>query len=465
MLLLALRAMVVEFSYFMGLAIVFFIGFLWCFESLSDSDKWSPALISWLMLRFIFGNTISFEEAQEFTPLFGPWLVVIFTVLAQTLLLTILISLLSATFSRVAEHAQEESLYQHAYATLQGVSCEALFSYFPPLNILCILTVLPASFVLSPRWLHKVNVFIIRATHFPILMVIRLCERHEAGAWTNGEALGAERKTTLSTGIGMPFFARWQAKRRQQSDVIESVFKSIADEETGDDDEDDDNNDANQRHHDRRRQQVSTATDDSNAGGVHWSSTTRGDHKDLNRVMTTDTLPDSPGATVRKARAAWARANQDPSQEDQWAGQGASLTRQDTFASLFSNHSRGMRRRRPRSSDGPAARRVATSSPPRRLSTAQEGEEGSRSDGDLAAAEDSRGGEEADPGGEDSVDDDAQGVSGADLESVMLRFLERLDDQADKQDRIEALLEKVLSKRELREETEHHGDVATRRRT
>ncbi|CAO1637136.1 unnamed protein product [Sympodiomycopsis kandeliae] len=218
-LMLALRAMVVEFGYFFGLALVFFSGFLWTFWSLADSPKWTRTRISWLMLRFTFGNTISFEEAQQFSLTFGPILVVAFTILSQTLLLTVLISLLSATFARVAEHAQEESLFQHTFATLQGASSEALFSYFPPLNILCILTVLPASFTLSPRWLHKLNVFIIRTTHLPILLAIRAVQQPQ---WGRAIELTAEK-----TG---PVLSRWRWRpKRGHPDLLEIVFGEMSD--------------------------------------------------------------------------------------------------------------------------------------------------------------------------------------------------------------------------------------------
>lgn len=195
---------------FFGLALVFFSGFLWTFWSLADSPKWTPTRISWLMLRFTFGNTISFEEAQQFSTTFGPILVVAFTILSQTLLLTILISLLSATFARVAAHAQEESLFQHSFATLQGASSEALFSYFPPLNIICLLTILPASFTLTPRWVHKLNVFVIRTTHLPILLAIRVVQQLQ---WGRTIELASEKSTTV--------FGRWRwGSKRGHPDLV-----------------------------------------------------------------------------------------------------------------------------------------------------------------------------------------------------------------------------------------------------
>ena len=56
------------------------------------------------------------------------------------------------------------------------VKSDALFSYQPPFNILAFLLLKPASWVLSPRALHSFNVFLIRSTSFPILVVLRTYE-------------------------------------------------------------------------------------------------------------------------------------------------------------------------------------------------------------------------------------------------------------------------------------------------
>jgi len=43
---------------------------------------------------------------------------------------------------------------------------------------------LPASYVLSPRWFHKVNVLMIRITNLPILLMISWYERYAKKAGT-----------------------------------------------------------------------------------------------------------------------------------------------------------------------------------------------------------------------------------------------------------------------------------------
>lgn len=52
---------------------------------------------------------------------------------SNTLLLTVLISLLSNTFMLVSMNASEEVAYLHACKAFAGLTTDALFSYVPPL--------------------------------------------------------------------------------------------------------------------------------------------------------------------------------------------------------------------------------------------------------------------------------------------------------------------------------------------
>ncbi|KAL4263192.1 Transient receptor potential calcium channel [Pleurotus pulmonarius] len=180
---LALRAMIAEFVFFMGMAAICFSGLLftlWTLASGSDSG-WTLKGIAWLMVQIWFGNTyLSFGQASSFHPLFGPILMTGFAALSNTLLLTILISILSNTFARIDANANREYLFQFAIATIEGVKSDALFSYQPPFNILAFIILKPSSFVLTPRALHSLNVFLVKLTTFPILIVIAIYERYLA---------------------------------------------------------------------------------------------------------------------------------------------------------------------------------------------------------------------------------------------------------------------------------------------
>lgn len=71
-------------------------------------------------------------------------------------------------------------LVQSAITTMEGVQSDVLFSYQPPFNILAFMILKPATFILSPRALHSANVFLIKLTSFPVLVIIGIYERHLA---------------------------------------------------------------------------------------------------------------------------------------------------------------------------------------------------------------------------------------------------------------------------------------------
>ncbi|KAK7690562.1 hypothetical protein QCA50_005660 [Cerrena zonata] len=175
---LALRAMIADFIFFIGIAAICFSGLLFTLHSLA-SDTWSVGKIAWLMVQIWFGNTyLSFGQASSFHPLFGPILMTGFAALSNTLLLTILISILSNTFARIDANANQEYLFQFSITTIEGVKSDALFSYQPPFNLLAFLILWPLSFVVTPRRLHSINVFLIKLTSFPTLIIIGIYERY-----------------------------------------------------------------------------------------------------------------------------------------------------------------------------------------------------------------------------------------------------------------------------------------------
>ena len=64
-----------------------------------------------------------------------------------------------------------QHLFQLVVKTVEGVRSDAIFSYLPPVNLLAFVILSPLSCVLSPRALHRLNVFAIRATvSLPVLL-------------------------------------------------------------------------------------------------------------------------------------------------------------------------------------------------------------------------------------------------------------------------------------------------------
>ncbi|WVQ98885.1 hypothetical protein IAU59_006016 [Kwoniella sp. CBS 9459] len=175
---LALRGMVVSFVQFMIVVILAFSGICFCLWTLGRST-WTVKQIVWLMAQIWFGSSyLGFSASASFHPIFGPIVLISYAALCNVLLITMLIAILSNKFAAITQNAHEEHLFQRVVKTVEGVKSDALFSYLPPVNILAFAVLVPLSWVCSPRTLHRINVFAIRLTSFPILVGISAYERY-----------------------------------------------------------------------------------------------------------------------------------------------------------------------------------------------------------------------------------------------------------------------------------------------
>ncbi|KAI0774788.1 hypothetical protein BD413DRAFT_472139 [Trametes elegans] len=199
---LSLRAMMVQFVVLMGIAAFCFGGFLYALWTLGkDHAHARRVTIAWWMLDLWFGLDASgFDNASRFHPVFGPFLMITYACLSNTLLLTGS-SILSHTFSTINDDAAAEAMFRRAVSTIEGVKADSLFSYQPPINLFALCIMLPASYVLTPRWFHKVNVFMIRLTSFPILLGIAWYERQakRSGSFTFYETVSAAAEKVFDT--------------------------------------------------------------------------------------------------------------------------------------------------------------------------------------------------------------------------------------------------------------------------
>ncbi|KZV94556.1 hypothetical protein EXIGLDRAFT_766972 [Exidia glandulosa HHB12029] len=220
LLVLSLRSMFVEFFNLMFIAAFIFAGFLYALWTLSRNttrESYDAGQITWWMLDLWFGlDATGFQLSTTFHPIFGPILFVVYAALSNTLLLTVLVSILSHTFSTISADAEAEAMFRRAVSTIEGFvlparrvldpdpelltsfqrerlllvlmrqairvftstsTADALFSYLPPINIIALVMFLPLSYILSPRWFHKVNVAFIRISNLPILLFIAFYER------------------------------------------------------------------------------------------------------------------------------------------------------------------------------------------------------------------------------------------------------------------------------------------------
>lgn len=137
-----------------------------------------------------------------------------FAFLGNTLFLTILVSMLSNTFSNISSNATAEIHFRKAVLTLEGVKADAVFAYQPPFNLLAVFLLLPLKFVVSPRWFHKIHVATVRLVNLPLLLFIAVAERRLL--WPSKSIEG-----TVTALAQKWFWQRWQLSAYQ---YIRAVF-------------------------------------------------------------------------------------------------------------------------------------------------------------------------------------------------------------------------------------------------
>ncbi|KAM0716112.1 hypothetical protein Q7P37_008626 [Cladosporium fusiforme] len=182
MLFIALRAMMADFTFLTVLAGWCFGGFLlamhWLSESQDGYTKHSPITIAKWMLWIWFGlDGTGVQRSAEMHWLLGPTLMITFAFLGNTLFLTILVAMLSNTYTNLASNATAEIQFRRAVLTFEGVKSDAIFAYRPPFNVVALFVLLPLKMILTDRWFHKINVTAVRVLNAPILMIISLYER------------------------------------------------------------------------------------------------------------------------------------------------------------------------------------------------------------------------------------------------------------------------------------------------
>lgn len=135
------------------------------------------------MKRIWFGlDGTGIERAADFHLILGPTLIITFAFLGNTLFLTILVAILTNTFSKIISNEAAEVQFRRAVLTFQGVKSDAIFSYPPPFNIAAMLILLPIKFLVGPLAFHNINVAAIRVVNAPILLLIGLWERRSVWA-------------------------------------------------------------------------------------------------------------------------------------------------------------------------------------------------------------------------------------------------------------------------------------------
>ncbi|CAM1506647.1 Fc.00g062880.m01.CDS01 [Cosmosporella sp. VM-42] len=174
---LSLRSMMADFFFLTALSAWCFLGFLLSLLWLGEGAHPLVTISKWMIYIWFGLDGTGIQRSTEFHWLLGPSVMVAFAFLGNTLFLTILVSMLSNTFSNISSNATAEIQFRRAVLTLEGVKADAVFAYQPPFNILAVFFFIPLKFVLSPRWFHKIHVAAVKILNLPLLLIIAVAER------------------------------------------------------------------------------------------------------------------------------------------------------------------------------------------------------------------------------------------------------------------------------------------------
>ncbi|KAH7322619.1 hypothetical protein B0I35DRAFT_458886 [Stachybotrys elegans] len=200
---ISLHAMVRDFTLLTFIALWCFTGFLLALKWLSmghltasDPSWWE--VTKWLLWIWFGLDGTGIDEADTFHSVLGPSLMISFAFLGNTLFLTILVALLTSTFSRIIADETAEICFRRAVLTFEGVKSDAIFAYPPPFNLVALITLLPLKQLVSPRTFHSVHVALVRCLNLPTLLLVSLYERRTMWARARPRNLQSRRRWRFS---------------------------------------------------------------------------------------------------------------------------------------------------------------------------------------------------------------------------------------------------------------------------
>lgn len=212
LLFVSLREMMAKFLLLTMLAVWSFLGFFLAMLWLGEGRQTPVTIGKWMVWVWFGLDGTGIQRSVEFHWLLGPLLMIAFAIFGNTLFLTILVSTLSETFSKITRSSTAEIQFRRAVLTFEGVKSDALFFYQPPTNLLAILVLLPLKLLISQRWFHKLHITAVRVINAPLLLALNLYERQFLWPSTKEDGTQGQhsRPSLIKTlGVGFGDFSRF----------------------------------------------------------------------------------------------------------------------------------------------------------------------------------------------------------------------------------------------------------------
>ncbi|KAK3487787.1 uncharacterized protein B0T23DRAFT_214339 [Neurospora hispaniola] len=172
-LLIAFRLMAVDLAAVFVLVIVVCCGFSVFFISKSTND---PSVVAYSMFQILVGYSPAAWEIWPDHNWMGKMLLGLFLIICHFVIVTLLVTVLTNSFMAIALNAKQEHQFLFAINTISMVKNDSLFSYVAPVNILA-WALTPLRFLMPMRQFVWLNRTVIKATHFPLLLIIFIYER------------------------------------------------------------------------------------------------------------------------------------------------------------------------------------------------------------------------------------------------------------------------------------------------
>ncbi|KAK9422398.1 putative Ion transport domain-containing protein [Seiridium unicorne] len=174
-LLIAFRLMAVDLAAVFILILISCSGFF-VFFTLSRNNNDAPE-VAYKIFQILMGFTpAAWDVWPDYNPL-GRVLLAIFLIICHFVVVTILITVLTNSFTAIASNAEQEHQFLFAINTISMVKNDALFSYVAPGNIIAWL-LMPLRYVMPMRDFVRMNRTAIKLTHWPLLLAIFCYEKY-----------------------------------------------------------------------------------------------------------------------------------------------------------------------------------------------------------------------------------------------------------------------------------------------
>ncbi|KAJ0415210.1 hypothetical protein BJY00DRAFT_293882 [Aspergillus carlsbadensis] len=176
-LLIAFRIMASDLVAVFVLIIIACSGFFVAFTlSFSNGQDQSPGSVAYALFQMLMGFTPAAWSLWDEYNFLGRAILTMFLFICHFVVVTILITVLTNSFMRIVQNANQEHQFLFAVNTISMVKSDALFSYVAPTNIFAWL-ITPLRYLIPFRQYVRINRTIIKITHMPILFTICAYEK------------------------------------------------------------------------------------------------------------------------------------------------------------------------------------------------------------------------------------------------------------------------------------------------